>query len=104
MGKDRLQKVADWLNGQKHKGSDVVVASFADPANKDMSSLAARALSKKQSEVVVEFLRDKGIHKMGTWSRNRNVTPIGMGMDPSPITEKEKLPNPRTEIILFVPQ
>ncbi len=103
-GRDRLQKVANWLNANKPKGSDIVVVTFADPTNKDLSALAARALTKKQSEVVMEFLRDKGIHKMGTWSRNRNVTAIGMGMDTTPVPEKEKLPNQRTEIILFVPQ
>jgi phospholipid/cholesterol/gamma-HCH transport system substrate-binding protein len=102
-GRDRLGKVAAWLRGQKQKGSDVVVASFADPMNKDETAASARELTRKQSEVVAQYLKDNGVAKMGTFS-SRKITPLGLGFEPTPVVEKEEMFPARTEIILFVPQ
>ena len=102
-GKEKLNEVAGWLNGQHQKNSDVVVVAFADPKSTDVSAAGARMLTKKQAETVTEYLRDHGVHKMGYVTR-RKVTPIGQGFDPTPVVEKEKLPAARVEVILFVPQ
>ena len=103
-GRDRLDKVAAWLNSQKQKHSEVVVAGFADAKDHSRTAAEHRILSKQQCETVVEYLKGKGVHKMGTFTSNRNVTPIGLGTDPSPVTEVSKVPAQRTEITLFVPQ
>jgi hypothetical protein len=32
------------------------------------------------------------------------MTPLGMGMNPSPVVEKEPLPPPNLQVLLFTPQ
>lgn len=102
-GKAKLSECAAWLNGQQQKKSEVVVASFADPKNKDLTAASARTLTKKQAETIVEFFKDQGVHKMGYVTR-RKVTAVGQGFDPSPVVEKDPLPVARVEVILFVPR
>lgn len=102
-GRAKLDEIASWLNENKIKDSEVVVACFADPKDKGQTPAAAKTLTKKQAEVIVEYLRDKGIHKMG-WVTRRKISPFGLGIDPSPVVEKEPLPAARLEVILFVPQ
>jgi len=102
-GRDRLNQCAMWLNGQHQKKSEVVVAAFADPKSPDLTPGGARTLTKKQAEVITEFLKEHGVHKMGYVTR-RNVTPVGLGFDPTPVVEKDPLPAGRVEIILFVPR
>ncbi len=101
-GRNRIGEVAAWLRGRKDKGSEVVVASFHDPNDKNETNASARELTKKRSEVVVALLREFGAAKMGTFS-NRNIIPLGFGFEPTPLVEQVDFPS-RTEIILFVPQ
>jgi phospholipid/cholesterol/gamma-HCH transport system substrate-binding protein len=101
-GRDKLNELAGWLNGLKPKGSDVVIAAYADPARAP-STAAALALTQKQSEVVVAYLKDTHkVHKLGWW-RSRDVRPIGLGVDPPPDNEIG-LPAARIELMVFVPQ
>ena len=102
-GRAKLDECAAWLNGQQQKHSEIAVASFADPASKDLTAASARALTKKQAEAIVDYLKDRGVHKMGYITR-RKVTPVGLGFDPSPVVEKGPLPASRVEVILFVPR
>jgi phospholipid/cholesterol/gamma-HCH transport system substrate-binding protein len=102
-GKAKLNECAAWLNGQQQKKSEVVVASFADPKSKELTAASARALTKKQAEVIAEYFKDRGVHKMGYVTR-RKVTPVGQGFDPSPVVEKDPLPAARVEVILFIPR
>jgi len=102
-GKARLNECAAWLNGQHQKNSEVVVAAFADPKSPDLTSPAARLLTKKQAEVIAEYFKERGVHKMGYVTR-RKVTPVGHGFDPSPVVEKDPLPASRIEVILFWPR
>src|SRR5439155_13416448 len=82
-GRARLNELAGWLNGLKPKGSDVVVVALADPKAAP-SAAAAQALTQKQSEVIVAYLKDNHkVHKLG-WVRTRNLKPIGLGIDPPP--------------------
>jgi phospholipid/cholesterol/gamma-HCH transport system substrate-binding protein len=102
-GRQRLDRVAGWLEGMKHKGSEVVVVSYADPSRK-ATPQAARAVTAKQSEAVCDYLKNKhGVQKMG-WFSSRKVAPLGMGLQPPPAPEPQSLPPARVEVIVFVPQ
>jgi ABC-type transporter Mla subunit MlaD len=101
-GKVRLDGAAEWLNGQKAAGSEVVVASFAAPGpNPDY----AQTLTQKQSEAVIEYLRGQHqVQRTGFWWwSNRPVRAVGCGTTPSPVPEAEPLPAARVELIVFVP-
>jgi phospholipid/cholesterol/gamma-HCH transport system substrate-binding protein len=101
-GKAKLRGLSDWLTGVRFKGSDVVVAAFADPQY-EPNLQVAHTLTVRQSEVASQYLQDEaGAHKLGWWSR-RKVTAIGMGTRPTPATEPEPLPPARIEVIVFVP-
>jgi hypothetical protein len=102
-GQAHLDECSDWLNGRQHKGSEVVVAAFADPKSPDLTAAGARTLTKKQAERIIEHFKHRGVHKMGYVSR-RGLTPVGHGFDPSPVVEKDPLPPTRIEVILFVPR
>src|SRR5262249_1451391 len=55
-GKRRLDELAPWMSGLKHKGSDVVVVSYADP--RTSQPMPSRTLTRQQSEAVVSYLKD----------------------------------------------
>jgi phospholipid/cholesterol/gamma-HCH transport system substrate-binding protein len=102
-GKKRLEAAAEWLNGQKADGSEIVVAAFAAPGqNADF----ALAVTQKQSEVVGEYLKGAHhVHRTGWWWwSTRSLRTIGCGTAPTPVPETEKLPPARVELIVFVPQ
>ncbi len=100
-GRQRLDELAPWLEGLKHKGSEVVIAAYAHPT---MEADAARLLTQKQSEAVSEYLTNQyAIQKMG-WFARRKVIALGCGTDFPPVADKEPLPLPRIEVIVFVPQ
>jgi phospholipid/cholesterol/gamma-HCH transport system substrate-binding protein len=102
-GRQRLDGLAGWLEGMKHKGSEVVVVAYADPARKAKPQ-TARAVTTRQSEAVCDYLKKQhGTHKMG-WFSSRKVTPLGMGLQPPPVPEPQPLPPARVEVIVFVPQ
>jgi phospholipid/cholesterol/gamma-HCH transport system substrate-binding protein len=100
-GQKKLDELIPWLEGLKHKGSDVVVVSYADPRKSD--ARPSVAVTKQQSEAVVEYLRKNGAHRMG-WFSSRKVTSLGQGTTLPPQTERESLPPARVEVVVFVPQ
>src|SRR5262249_36530237 len=101
-GQRRLDELAPWLDGLKPAGSEIVVVAFADPDK--ASPLPAGALTRHQSEAVVDYLcQQHAVHKMG-WFRSRKVTPLGLGVSPPPAPEAEPLPASRVEVVVFVPQ
>lgn len=101
-GRQRLDALAPWLEGMKHKGSEVVIAAYADP--KKGSPTVAQALTRQQSEAVCDYLKKQhSVQKMG-WFSSRKVTPLGQGVHPSPLPEREPLPAARVEVLVFVPQ
>ena len=66
-GKKLLDGAGGWLNEYKDEGSELVVAAFAEPSEKSDFALA---VTKKQSEVVVEYLRSQhNVHRTGWWWR-----------------------------------
>jgi phospholipid/cholesterol/gamma-HCH transport system substrate-binding protein len=104
-GRKELARWAEWLKGHKEKGSEVVVAAYAAPGQKFE---AAQTLTQKQSEVVCDYLTSQfKVHKTGWWFwSKRKVKPVGCGTRASPIPgdARNKLPAPRVEVLVFVPQ
>jgi phospholipid/cholesterol/gamma-HCH transport system substrate-binding protein len=101
-GRLRLDTLAPWLEGMKHKGSEVVVVSYADPQTTTPS--LAQAITRQQSEAVCDYLKKQhAIQKMG-WFSSRKVTPLGQGVKPPPAPERDSLPAARVEVLVFVPQ
>lgn len=102
-GKQRLDEVARRVNELKHDGSEVVVVAYADPKT---NPTFAATLTRQQSEVVANYLKDQhGVHKMGLVSR-RKVKALGMGVRPAP-AEPGRDGNPppaRVEVLVFVPR
>ena len=101
IGKTRLDEAAVWLNQHNDNGSEILVASFAEPSQQ---ADFAQAVTLKQSEVAVEYLRSKKVHHTGWWWwSTRPIRGIGCGNNPSPIPETEKVPAARMELLVFVP-
>jgi outer membrane protein OmpA-like peptidoglycan-associated protein len=101
-GRRRLDDLAPWLEGLKHKGSEVVVVAYAD--GRTTTPGVARELTRRQSEAVVEYLiRQHSAQRMSVFS-SRKVTPLGQGTQSPPGPETEPLPPSRVEVIVFVPQ
>jgi phospholipid/cholesterol/gamma-HCH transport system substrate-binding protein len=102
-GREKLDELGPWLSGLKHKGSEVVVVSYADPAKKPDAKTATN-ITRQQSEAVVEYLKKQhAAHKLG-WFSSRKVVALGQGIHPPPIPEREPLPPARVEVVVFVPQ
>jgi phospholipid/cholesterol/gamma-HCH transport system substrate-binding protein len=101
-GKKRLDDAGVWLNKDKQSNHDVVIAGFADPSHGPDYALA---LSQKQSEIVMDYLKtNHRVHRTGFWFwSNRSVRSIGVGANPSPVRETESLPPARIEVLVFVP-
>jgi phospholipid/cholesterol/gamma-HCH transport system substrate-binding protein len=102
-GKSKLDDVGAWLNQQQYPGAELLVASFAEPsANADF----AAEVTKKQSEVVMTYLRSKHqVHRTGWWWwSTRQTRSIGFGNNPSPVPGSEELPAARIEVLVFAPQ
>jgi phospholipid/cholesterol/gamma-HCH transport system substrate-binding protein len=101
-GRERLDTLAPWLEGMKHKGSEVVVVAYADP--QQTTAALAPSITRQQSEAVCDYLKKQhAIQKMG-WFSSRKVTPLGQGVKPPPIPERDPLPAARVEVLVFVPQ
>ena len=101
-GQQKLNALGPWLEGLKHKGSDVVVASFTDARRLDPQ--VARILTRLQSQSICDYLtRDLKAQKM-SWLSSRKVTPLGLGGDFGSFGHDEGLPPDRIEILVFVPQ
>jgi phospholipid/cholesterol/gamma-HCH transport system substrate-binding protein len=100
-GRKRLDNLAPWLEGMKHKGSEVVVVAYAD---RHAAPSLALALTRQQSEAVCDYLKKQhSIQKMG-WFSSRKVIALGQGVNPPPAPERDSLPPARVEVLVFVPQ
>jgi phospholipid/cholesterol/gamma-HCH transport system substrate-binding protein len=101
-GQQRLNALAPWLEGLKHKGSDIVVASFADGKRHDAQ--VARVLTRQQSQSVCDYLTNQLKAQRMSWLSSRKVTPLGLGGDFASLEQEAGLPADRIEILVFVPQ
>lgn len=101
-GKKKLDEAADWLIKHKYEDSEILVAAFAEPSQPPEF---AAAVTQKQAEAAVEYLRSKKVHHTGWWWWSvRPIRPLGCGTSPTPVPEAEKMPAARIEMIVFVPQ
>lgn len=101
-GHVHLSAVVDWLRAGHPDNAELVVVAFCDPNDRDHTSASALETTKKQSEAVIDFLKAHGLHKLG-WTTRRKMTPLGMGMTPSPVVEKETLPASNLQVLLYTP-
>lgn len=102
-GRIHLKAVADWVRGQANSKSEAVVVAARDPGDSSQSAAALEQLTRKQSEVALEFLKANGAHKMGWWSR-RTMSSLGLGKTESPATGLEKPPANYLRVFVFTPQ
>ncbi len=102
-GKKKLDDAGAWLNKQQYEGSELMVVAFAEPS---APADFALTVTQKQSEVVMAYLRSQhSVHRTGWWWwSTRSMRSLGVGNNPSPVPETEKLPAARVELIVFVPQ
>jgi ABC-type transporter Mla subunit MlaD len=102
-GRIALNNIANEMKTNINKNADIVVVAFCDPSDKTQTSASATELTKKQAESVVGHLKACDVHKLGTFSR-RKLTPLGMGMSPSPIVEKTPQPPALVQLLMFTPR
>src|SRR5262245_14909990 len=103
-GKMHLNNLASWFKAfNQAKVSDAVVVTYSSDSSELTPSLA-QMLTQRQSEAVVNYLRDAvRAHRTG-WFGSRKVTPLGMGMALPPAPDKDTPTHSRTEIIVFTPR
>jgi phospholipid/cholesterol/gamma-HCH transport system substrate-binding protein len=102
-GRLALTQVAEEMKANGNKHADIVVVAFCDPADNTQTPASATELTKKQAEAVVNHLKGCSVHKLGTFSR-RKITPLGMGMNPSPIVEPAPQPPALVQLLMFTPR
>ncbi len=102
-GQVHMNNMANVLKANKNSAAEVVVVAFFDPDDRSQTADAARELTRKQAESVVAHLKNCGVHKLGVVAR-RKITPLGMGTNPTPVAETDKLPPSHVEVLLFTPR
>jgi phospholipid/cholesterol/gamma-HCH transport system substrate-binding protein len=104
-GKRKLDdEVGPWANALKHKHSEVIVVSYADPTKLDDKK--AQSITQQQAEEVARYLKDLKVHSMSRLmhiSGQRKVHVLGMGTALPPNSEESPLPPARVEVLVFVP-
>lgn len=98
-GRQELDQLVPWLEGLKHKGSEIVVSARGDPT---LEPRWALTLSQKQSEAVAGYLTEHHAVQKTGWFSRRPVTPIGLGVGTSPLPAPG--PAPRIDVLVFVPR
>ena len=101
---DHFEAIAGRARELPDKRTEVVVVAFCDPADPGQTSASALELTKKQSDAVVEYLKARGVHKLGWTTARRKMTALGMGMNPSPAVEKEPVPASNLQVLMFTPR
>lgn len=102
-GKIHLETVVGWLKDANHSpDADVVISAFCDPKDPGQTSASANELTRKQAETVEEYLRNRGVHKIG-WVSRRKITTVGLGFGPSPVPATVTLPPSYVQVLLFTP-
>jgi hypothetical protein len=104
-GRQRLDAIADKIKGSlKHDGADLVVVATADPKASGNPALA-KTLTDAQSAAVVSYLKEHHSVQKAGWVSWREVTPLGLGLEPYPGEDRDaNLPPARVEVLVFVPQ
>lgn len=98
VGKEHLANLAAVLRTEFDKKAEVVVSAGGESA---MSSNPG-PLTKQRAEVAVAYLKEKGAHKIGWWTR-RSLTPVGLGSDPDPVPDPDRPTGPWVQVLVFTP-
>jgi hypothetical protein len=100
-GRDKLDDLGPWLEGlMRHSGSELIVVGYGVPS---ADANAVRKLTQDQSRVVLEYLNEK-FNRRFVFFKARGAHYLGMGMKPPMPRQDRKLPAPRVEVLVFVPQ
>jgi len=99
-GKTHLSETARWL--RTIPDGEVVVVCQADPKLPGLTAAMAEELTRKQSEVAVDFLKQQGAHRTG-WISRRKLTALGLGFGPQPVSRQDALPASYLQVVLFRP-
>lgn len=102
-GQGHLTRLAEMIRGMRADKAELVVAALCDPAAKDQTAASAAELTKKQSEVALEFLRTHKALRTG-WFSSRKATAFGLGQGPHPVVQDDPLPPSYVQVVLFFPQ
>ncbi len=102
-GRSRLDEVARWLKKVSRPNSEVVIATFTDPAR---DPELAQVLTQEQADAVRKYLVSRHSINSAGWFASRKVAAVGFGtqIPPAPADETSQPPTRRVEIILFTPQ
>jgi len=100
-GRTELTQLGDWLESLlRHSGAELMVVSYAAP---NSSPENARKLTQDQSRVVLEYLNER-FNTRFSFFKKRSAHFLGLGVQPPLPRQDRKLPAPRVEILVFVPQ
>lgn len=102
VGEVHLDRCMHWFAETGGGKAELVVAVYADPNDAGLTPASALETTRKQAEVVVQFYRDRNVHKLG-WVSRRTMTPLGMGFSPSPVVDNPPVPAANLQLILFSP-
>lgn len=97
-GRQHLAALSGTLRASDTK-TEIVVAVACDSA---LTSAAAEEVTRKQAQVVADALKNCGAHKTSLFSRNRPITPIGLGTDTSLLGDTVGS-SAQVQVITFVP-
>lgn len=101
-GRGHLSRLAELLRGVKGGQTEIVVAAVGDPAATHLTPEFVAELTKKQAEVVVQFLKEHKAHKTG-WFSSRKATPVGLGRGPHPDPPHLPMTPAYVQVVLFSP-
>ncbi len=97
-GKEHLANLAVHLRRHLGDKAELVVTAGGDPPGTPNPD----ALTRQRAETAVAFLKEKGAHKMGWWTR-RSVTAVGLGGDPDPVPDPDRPAGPYLQVLAFTP-
>jgi hypothetical protein len=101
-GRVHLMTLAEMIKTNATSKTELVIVTQHDPNDAKQTSASAMELTRKRSEVAVEFLRQHKAHRI-SWTSSRTVTALGLGTAPSPVVPDRPLPPSHLEVILFTP-
>ena len=102
-GKQHLLSVANWVRSVKNPKAEIVIVAQGDSTAKEISPDEAYEQSRKQAEVVTDFLKANKAFKVG-WFSSRKATALGLGQSPSPVGVQKDPTTSLLQVIVFTPQ
>ena len=101
-GRDHLKNLAEMIRASSSSKTEIVIVTQHDPADPRQTPASAMELTRKRSEVTLEFLKLQKAHRI-SWVSSRTVTALGLGMGASPVVPDRPTPPSHLQVILFTP-